>query len=249
MNHVKLDDKYRCTDQDVTFDHDEMIWDRYLIETGHVTFNILPGVTVELPHGITVGEDAHFYVTGGGTLLVNGLSHESSDWNGFAGIGADADHTKSGDIHFDNVTVYAEGGPFAAGIGGTAYDKSGEIYIERFANVTAVGGTHAAGIGGGWCGEAGVIDIKGTVNAKGGFHTVDSYDCSAKTNAEYNAPAIGSGNFFHGMLGQNVYDIRLESGANVTAQQPNHRLVQAIGAGFNAKDGFLTPGANVTIAE
>ena len=249
MDHRKLEDEYRHTDRDVTFDHNETIEERYLIDGGYVTFNIQPGVTVELLRGITVDEDAHFFVTGGGTLRVCGLSHGGSEWNGFAGIGADADHVNHGDIHFDNVTVYSEGGPFAAGIGGTAYYKSGEIYIERAANVTAIGGTHAAGIGGGWCGEAGPIDIKGTVDAKGGFHTVDDTLHSEKTNDQYNAPAIGSGNFFHGMLGKNVYDINLEQGAKVTVQQPNHRLVDAIGSGFNGHHGFLTNNADVTVNE
>ena len=241
--------EYKRAEREVTFDHDETIWDRYLVDDSYTVITINPGVTVNMVHGITVDKDAHLNITGGGTLNVNGLSHGGSDWNGYAGIGADPYKVIPGDIHFDNVTVYAEGGPFAAGIGGTAYAKSGEITIWSDANVTAIGGTHAAGIGGGWCGEAGPIDIKGTVNAKGGFHAVDSYDCSEKTNAEYNAPAIGSGNFFHSMIGRDVYDIKLEEGSNVTVQQPNHRLVDAFGAGFNAHFGKLANNTNVDVVK
>ena len=236
------DDQYETLDphmaQSASFCSDATFSRRFIVN-GPTTFYIAAGTTVEFQRGITVPEGSSLTITGEGTLVVNSLLYAGDESVGYAGIGGDPTHPNAGNITIEGVTVSSQAGAYAAGIGGGIYGRGGDITIDSSAHVTSIGGSRAAGIGGGYCGASGKIDIKGTVDAKGGFCPCNDDQHSDLTGYVYNAPAIGSGNFYHGMRKAQVFNVTLEQGSNVTVQVPNFDHVDAIGAGFYAIDGQL----------
>ena len=236
---------YERIQSSMKFDQDYKFDKRVLLEGGVVNFDIAQGVTVDAPYGITVAKDAKFFVTGGGTLRVDGLLFGGSQWNGYAGIGGDPYFDETGRIEIVEGTVYAEGGPYAAGIGGTFNYDAGTIIIDSCANVTARGGFEAAGIGGGWNGTANSVDIKGTVNADGGNQTLTYSQNGENVVIKNQAPAIGSGNFYSKTGDMVCFTVILEEGSKITAKTPDEQgYAQAIGAGHNVEYGFVTTCTN-----
>lgn len=112
-----------------------------------------------------------------GTLTITAKDNSQSltaqggtkDWGtGGAGIGSAGNwnNEKVSNIEISGGKITANGGFFAAGIGGGS-GHSGDVTIKG-GDVTATGGAFAAGIGGGTSGGADVTITNGTVNAKGG---------------------------------------------------------------------------------
>lgn len=131
---------------------------------------------------VPVGSTFELDATGGGTLNVTGAP------NG-AGIGSNVNSStvlSTGNITITAGTVTAQGGHWAAGIGGGSHVKSGSITISG-GSVTSTGGDGAAGIGGGFDRDGGDVTITGgTVTATGvnsgpgigggwSWHTVNSF--------------------------------------------------------------------------
>ncbi|MDR1785471.1 MAG: hypothetical protein LBR23_03275 [Spirochaetaceae bacterium] len=117
-------------------------------------------------------------LSGTNTLRSNGTAglHVPSGrtlWIGSAGTGSSG-------------TLTAQGGQYAAGIGGGSGESGGTITVSG-GTVTAQGGQRAAGIGGGWKGNGGIIAVSGgTVSAQGGTNPSDE-------PASVKAAAIGGG--------------------------------------------------------
>lgn len=112
-----------------------------------------------------------------GTLTITAKDNNQSltaqggtkNWGtGGAGIGSAGNwnNEEVSDIVISGGKITANGGYFAAGIGGGS-GHSGDVTIKG-GDVTATGGAFAAGIGGGTSGGADVTITNGTVNAKGG---------------------------------------------------------------------------------
>lgn len=112
-----------------------------------------------------------------GTLTITAKDNSQSltaqggtkDWGtGGAGIGSAGNwnNEEVSNIEISGGKITANGGFFAAGIGGGS-GHSGDVTIKG-GDVTATGGAFAAGIGGGTSGGADVTITNGTVNAKGG---------------------------------------------------------------------------------
>lgn len=118
-----------------------------------------PGFKVEDTNSLTVyGQSA-----GTGALIATG------DFRG-AGIGS-GNQKNSGIITINGGTITAQGGYYAAGIGGgiADIDTTSEAITINGGVIYATGGDRAAGIGAGDWGDAGVITITGgTVYANGG---------------------------------------------------------------------------------
>jgi hypothetical protein len=142
-----------------------------IIVNGTVTLGLRSGGKLTAEKGIQVGEGAKLIINGPGTLIANAESNN-------AGIGATYanDYSKYGDIVINGGTITANGGYYAAGIGGGRDSWNGwsdpnnhtpSITING-GTVTAYGGVYAAGIGGGcnacnsyYCGLPGDITING----------------------------------------------------------------------------------------
>lgn len=112
-----------------------------------------------------------------GTLTITAKDNNQSltaqggtkNWGtGGAGIGSAGNwnNEEVSDIVISGGKITANGGYFAAGIGGGS-GHSSDVTIKG-GDVTATGGAFAAGIGGGTSGGADVTITNGTVNAKGG---------------------------------------------------------------------------------
>lgn len=112
-----------------------------------------------------------------GTLTITAKDNSQSltaqggtkDWGtGGAGIGSAGNwnNEEVSNIEISGGKITANGGYFAAGIGGGS-GHFGDVTIKG-GDVTATGGAFAAGIGGGTSGGADVTITNGTVNAKGG---------------------------------------------------------------------------------
>jgi uncharacterized repeat protein (TIGR02543 family) len=102
-----------------------------------------------------------------GTIIISGGIVTAQGGQYAAGIGGCPDSANTGSITINNGMVTASGNQ-GAGIGGGYAGASGTITISG-GTVTAYGGQYGAGIGGGFGGEIGIITINdGTVNATGG---------------------------------------------------------------------------------
>jgi|GEM_PF-2432364 len=145
-----------------------------------------------------------------------------------AGIGCGGDGitpSETGIIIIQSGSIIAQGGDYAAGIGGGHLSQNGTVQIEGDANITATGGEYGAGIGGGR--ESEIFEVKITDNA-----IVNA------TGGEYGS-AIGSG-----MLGT-VYKIGIYSSAHVTATSSGFGA--GIGGGGGSDSGEITIGNTPTV--
>ncbi len=139
----------------------------YVTVTNTTTLTIPEGCTVTLNKGLRVPAGVTFTLEGSGKLIA-----KASD-SGQAGIGGYPDKPNAGTIIINGCTVEAEGGEYAAGIGGgynnsTDNGGSGGTITINGGNVSAISGNKGgAGIGGGRNGASGTITINdGTVYAK-----------------------------------------------------------------------------------
>ena len=98
----------------------------------------------------------------------NGVSLTANGGSGASGIGGSYDET-GGKISISGGVIIANGGDGGAGIGGGGLGNGGKIVISG-GTVTAQGGLYAAGVGGGSSGLGGETTITGTadVTANGG---------------------------------------------------------------------------------
>ena len=107
----------------------------------------------------------------------DGISLTANGGNGASGIGGSYGET-GGKISITGGVVIANGGDGGAGIGGGGLGNGGKIVISG-GTVTAQGGLYAAGVGGGSSGLGGETTITGTAYVK--------------ANGGENAAGIGSG--------------------------------------------------------
>ncbi|MCR4779888.1 MAG: InlB B-repeat-containing protein [Ruminiclostridium sp.] len=132
--------------------------------SGNVDLYLANGGSLTADEGITVANKNTLSIYGEGRLFAgtrNGTTFLADDYA--AGIGSE-NGDKCGKIVIYNGNVTANGGNYAAGIGGS----NAEIEI-RGGKVTANGGSYGAGIGSGYADNGADIRISGgIVNAVGG---------------------------------------------------------------------------------
>ena len=132
--------------------------------TGDVNIVLAKNSSLKAQKGITVSTGNALTIDGQGQLLAgtSTASNFLADSNS-AGIGSDS-RNDAGSITVNGGTVYANGGSYAAGIGG------GNSYVSiNGGKVYANGGTYGAGIGSGYSDNGADIRINGgNVQAKGG---------------------------------------------------------------------------------
>lgn len=123
--------------------------------------------------GITVPGDSTLQInaTGGGSLSVAGATNGIA---GGAGIGGNSSYNQhnqtltTGGITINGGTITAQGGNWAAAIGGGNHLKGGDITING-GNITANAGSGSSAIGGGWDRDGGNVTITGgTIRATAG---------------------------------------------------------------------------------
>lgn len=147
----------------VVYDNVNVI-DRILAE-GNVELYLARGGVLTADEGITVASSDTLNIYGNGGKLYagtsNGYSSRAKENN--AGIGSEKGN-RAGTIIINSGTVYANGGKYAAGIGGSTAD----VQILG-GNVNATGGFYGAGIGSGYKDSGSTVDILGgKVTATGG---------------------------------------------------------------------------------
>ena len=200
---------------------------------GNVKLVIMSGHTLTISYGIHVPEGSSLTIYGSGTLRCTLRQNQyiSDRTIGQAAIGGNAGEN-AGKITIVGCSIVAEGGQFAAGIGGgRASDRGvggncGTVTILG-GNVTATGTQGAAGIGGGRNGAGGTIVIKGgTVNATGGSY---EYNYGYGSYSDHGA-GIGGGS------GKGVTSITIDGGT-VNATGGNYGA--GIGSGSNASSGTI----------
>jgi hypothetical protein len=133
--------------------------------SGTVKLLLGEGATLTASKGIELSNGNQLTIDGTGTLTSNGNAESKS------GIGA----YDAGTLIINGGVINAEGGPYAAGIGGDEHNGNGGRIIINGGVVNATGGSYGAGIGGGkdsWAGsygQCGIITINGgQVTATGG---------------------------------------------------------------------------------
>ena len=148
--------------------------------------------------------------------------------------------------------LIANGGEYAAGIGGGDYDENGGTIIISGGRITARGGGYAAGIGGGYYANGGSITITGgTVEATGGENgagigggysdggSITITGGTVTANGGYCGAGIGGGGYYSG--GGTIY---ISSGT-VTANGGENAA--GIGGGESGGGGSITiTGGTVT---
>ena len=133
--------------------------------SGTVKLLLGEGATLTASKGIELSNGNQLTIDGTGTLTSNGNAESKS------GIGA----YDAGTLIINGGVINAEGGLYAAGIGGDEHNGNGGRIIINGGVVNATGGSYGAGIGGGkdsWAGsygQCGIITINGgQVTATGG---------------------------------------------------------------------------------
>lgn len=183
-----------------------------------------------------------------GTLTITAKDNSQSltaqggtkDWGtGGAGIGSAGNwnNEEVSNIEISGGKITANGGFFAAGIGGGS-GHSGDVTIKG-GDVTATGGVFAAGIGGGTSGGADVTITNGTVNAKGGSVGIGAAPGAGK----WSTVSISGGNITaQGTYRTNGQDETGTAPAGIGGADAN---ITIIGGEINAagKDGAAAIGA------
>ena len=131
--------------------------------------------------GITVSGDVHLVLQDGSSMTVTGDSSAYTPGIKVLPGYSLAIYGESGGTG----TLTANGGNFAAGIGGGINDACGTVTING-GRVVATGGSNAAGIGGGWKNIGG-----GETSGNGGTVTINGGTVTA--NGGYACPGIGGG--------------------------------------------------------
>ena len=131
--------------------------------------------------GITVSGDVHLVLRDGSSMTVTG---DSSAYTPGIKVLPGYSLTIYGEAGGTG-TLTANGGNFAAGIGGGINDACGTVTING-GRVVATGGSNAAGIGGGWKNIGG-----GETSGNGGTVTINGGTVTA--NGGYACPGIGGG--------------------------------------------------------
>ncbi len=142
--------------------------------SGTVKLLLGEGTTLTASKGIELSNGNQLTIDGTGTLTSNGNAQSKS------GIGA----YDAGTLIINGGVINAEGGPYAAGIGGDEHNGNGGRIIINGGVVNATGGSYGAGIGGGkdsWSGNYGQC---GNVTINGGQVTATGGN---------SAPGIGPG--------------------------------------------------------
>ncbi len=134
--------------------------------TGDVNIVLAPNSSLRATKGITVSKGNNLTIAGQGQLLAGTTSASNFTADSYyAGIGS-ANNNRAGSITVKSGTVYANGGSYAAGIGGSNASvtvNGGKVYAN--------GGSYGAGIGSGYSDNgADVRILGGTVQAKGGSY-------------------------------------------------------------------------------
>ncbi|MDO4859774.1 MAG: hypothetical protein Q4A48_01970, partial [Bacillota bacterium] len=191
---------------------------------GSVRLTFMKGAKLTAEHGIHVPDGAKLRIEGTGALI------DKAD-SGNAGIGAAGKDTGGSVIicknTASNVTVTAQGGYGAAGIGGShSKDYYGSVEIGG-GRVIAIGGGGAAGIGSGYG-----CDCYGSITISGG--TVSA--SSSLNNAGNGGTGIGSG------ATGSLYSSITIRGGEVTAEGGAHSA--GIGSGYMAN----ASGATINIS-
>ena len=129
------------------------------------------GATLTAKKGITVAEDGDFAIYAqSNDAATRGMLVVPNSVEGYKpGIGSDKDKS-CGNISVYGGTVVAQGGMYAAGIGGGDSGSSCGALTIYGGMVTAIGGAYGAGIGTGYNSDCGDITIyDGIVTAQGGY--------------------------------------------------------------------------------
>ena len=142
-----------------------------IIINGTVTLCLRSGGKLTAEKGIQVGEGAKLIINGPGSLIANAEDNNASIGGTYAN-----DYSRYGEIVINGGTITANGGRYAAAIGGARDSWNGRGVDNNHTPsitinggvITAYGGVFAAGIGGGcnysnsyYCGLPGDITING----------------------------------------------------------------------------------------